>query len=60
MAAAGGYIPSAFHTMANIERQNEQLADNLAIFMALVSTAKTFWPYGRQVAEAMVRMFLSN
>ena len=57
MAQAGGYTPNAFHTMVHIQQQNERV-DNVAIFMALVSTAKTFWPYGRQAAKAMVQQGL--
>ena len=54
MAAAGGFTPNAFATVAHLQRQAEAAepaAENLALFLALVGTARALLPLGRQVAK---------
>ena len=53
-APAGGWTPGRGHTLDHIQQQNARV-DNIALFLALVTTAKTVLRFGRHVAKAMVR-----
>ena len=52
MAQQVGYTPNAFATIAQLDRHEENIgAENLALFLAIVGTARAFLPWGRQKAR---------